>query len=172
MGYRSIRRLVDKYKNRLFSFLVKLTGSRHDSEEILQEVFIRAFSNINKYDDRWMFSTWIYRIAVNTYKSYMRKEKRNKTIPIDDAMVSENPAVYGNPENVYEKNERRREIISLIRNLKDKQRIPLILKYVKNCSYAEIGDILGISEEAAKMRVFRAKKTICEKYMERHGGEF
>lgn len=163
--------IVDRYKNKLYSFLVKMTCSKQDSEEILQEVFIRVFKNIDKYNDRWMFSTWIYRIAINTYKSYMKKTKRLQTVPIDNVVVSINPAGEGCPENYYERNERQREIISLINSLKDKQRIPLILKYVKNFSYAEISDILGISEEAAKMRVMRAKKSICEKYMERHRGE-
>jgi len=164
--------LVDKYKNKLFSFLVKLTGSRHDSEEILQEVFIRAFNNIKKYDERWMFSTWIYRIAINTWKNYSRKAGKAVTVLMDDDFVVNNPAVYGNPESIYERNERRRELVSLVNGLKNKQRIPLILKYVKDFSYAGIADILGISEEAAKMRVMRAKKTICKKYMERHGGEY
>jgi len=164
--------LVDKYRNRLFGFLVKMTGSRHDSEEILQEVFIRAYSNIDRYDDRWMFSTWIYRIAINVYKNYRRKTGRYKTVSMDDAVLVDSSAGEGNPEHVYEKSERQRELISLINSLKDKQRIPLILKYVRNCSYAEIGDILGISEEAAKMRVMRARKIICKKYMERHRGDF
>lgn len=163
--------LVEKYKNKLFSFLVKMTCSKHDSEEILQEVFIRAFNNINKYDSRWKFSTWIYRIAINTYKSYMKKAKRLQTVPIDDAIVNRNITGVGNPENIFERNERQREIISLINGLKDKQRIPLVLKYVKDFSYAEISDILGISEEAAKMRVQRAKSNICKRYMDRHRGD-
>ncbi|NLM12032.1 MAG: RNA polymerase sigma factor [Clostridiaceae bacterium] len=163
--------LIDKYKNKLFSFLVKMTCSRQDSEEILQEVFIRVFNNINKYDDRWMFSTWIYRIAINTYKSYMKKTKRLKTVPIDDVVINKGMTGEENPEKIYERNERQQEIITLINSLKDKQRVPLILKYVKDFSYAEISDILGISEEAAKMRVLRAKKNICEKYMERHRGD-
>ncbi|NLX77042.1 MAG: sigma-70 family RNA polymerase sigma factor [Clostridiaceae bacterium] len=163
--------IVDKYRNKLFSFLVKMTCSRQDSEEILQEVFIRAFNNINKYDDRWSFSTWIYRIAVNTYKSHMKKTRRHKTVPIDEIAADKGMAVGENPEKVFERNERHREIVSLINSLKDKQRIPLILKYVKGFSYQEISEILGISEEAAKMRVLRAKKNICEKYIEKHGGD-
>lgn len=163
--------LVDKYKKGLFSFIVKMTGSRHDSEEILQEVFIRAFKNIDRYDDRWMFSTWLYSIAVNNCRNYMRKSGKRQTVPIDDFADNDNPSGYGNPENVYERTERRREIILLINSLKDKQRIPLILKYVMDFSYSQISDILGISEEAAKMRVLRAKKAICRKYMEKHGSD-
>lgn len=163
--------LVEKYKNKLFSFLIKMTYSRQDSEEILQEVFIRAFNNINKYDDRWMFSTWLYRIAINTYRSYMKRTKKFKTIPIDDIVIHRNSTVEGNPEDAYERNEKRHEVISLIKKLNEKQRIPLILKYVKGFSYTEIGKVMGISKEAAKMKILRAKKNICKWYMERHRGD-
>ncbi|HEY8420357.1 MAG TPA: RNA polymerase sigma factor [Thermoclostridium sp.] len=168
---KAFEELVDRYRNRLYSFLLKMTCSRHDSEEILQEVFIRVYNNIHKYDDRWMFSTWIYRIAINAYKSYMKKAKKLKTVPFDGISEIKNLPGDTNPENVYERNERQLEVISLINRLKDKQRIPLILRYIKDFSYAEISEILGISEEAAKMRVLRAKKSICEKYMERHRGD-
>lgn len=164
--------LVNKYKNRLYSFLVKMSCSRQDAEEILQEAFIRAFNSIEKYDDRWMFSTWLYRIAINTYKSYMKKAKRLNTVPIDEFAASRNFAAEGDPEDVYVRNENRSELISIINSLNDRHKIPLVLKYIKDFSYAEIGEILGISEEAAKMRVLRAKKSICRRYMEWHRGDF
>mgnify|MGYP000940897963 CR=1 FL=1 len=93
--------LVEEYKHKLFSFLVKMTYSTHDAEEILQEVFIRVYNNIDKYDDRWMFSTWIYRIAINAYRSYMKNTKRLRTVPID-AFANMSVSAEGNPEDVYE----------------------------------------------------------------------
>ena len=161
--------IVDAYKNRLFSFLVKLTLSRQDAEEIMQEVFIRAYTHLEKYDERWMFSTWIFRIALNTYKTWQRNAKRHQTLPISEEIVGRTES--GNPEKAFEMNELRREIILLIQSLKEKQRIPLILKYVKGFSYHEIGQILGISEDAAKMKVFRARQTICKRYLDRHRGD-
>lgn len=168
---KAFEQLVNEYKNKLFSFLMKMTYSKQDSEEILQEVFIRVYKNLNKYNDRWMFSTWLYRIAINTYKSYMKKTRKINTVPIDENVINKNVRWNGNPEDAYENNEKRREVILLIGQLKEKQRIPLILKYIKGFSYAEIGIVMGISEEAAKMRVLRAKKNICKSYMERNRGD-
>jgi len=168
---RAFEEIVDKYKNKLYSFLVKMTLSRHDAEEILQEVFIRVYNNLDKYDDRWMFSTWIYRIAVNTCRSFIKKEKRHAAIPIHNELGEQENNGAGNPEENFEMAERRREIILLIQELNEKQRIPLILKYVKGFSYFEIGRIMGISEGAAKMKVSRARENILKRYIERHRGD-
>ncbi|MDD4296297.1 MAG: RNA polymerase sigma factor [Ruminiclostridium sp.] len=168
---RAFEEIVDIYKNKLYSFLVKMTYSREDSEELLQEVFIRAYNNLDKYDDRYMFSTWIYRIALNACKSFMKKRKKLRVTPINDELLYSEADERYNPEKAYETNELHREIVSLVQNLKEKQRIPLILKYVKGFSYFEIGRIMGISEEAARMKVLRAKENICKKYLERHRGD-
>ncbi len=163
----AFEQIVETYKNQLFSFLLKMTFSRHDAEDILQEVFIRVYNNLYKYNERWMFSTWIYRIAINTCKSHMKRKKRFTAVPINDEMPAWPGINMNNPEDVFASKEQRREVVLLIRNLKEKQRVPLILKYVKGFSYSEIGKILGISEEAAKMRVMRAKDNICRTYRER-----
>lgn len=165
----AFEKIVDAYKNKLFSFLVKMTLSRQDAEEILQEVFIRAYNHLEKYNDRWMFSTWIYRIALNTFKTWQKSRKRLQTLPIREDIISGTRA--DNPEEAFELNERRREVISLIQGLKEKQKIPLILKYVKGFSYDEIGRILGISVEAAKMKVYRAREVICKRYLDKHRGD-
>jgi len=163
--------IIELYKNKLFSFLLKMTCSRQIAEELLQEVFIRAYNNLEKYDEKFMFSTWMYRIALNACKSFMKKHNRLKEIPMNEDLNYIEAGEKYDPEEAYEKTELRREIIDLIQSLKEKQRIPLILKYVKGFSYAEIGKIIGISEEAAKMRVLRAKENICRKYLEKHRGD-
>jgi RNA polymerase sigma-70 factor (ECF subfamily) len=165
----AFEKIVDAYKNKLFSFLVKMTASRQDAEELLQEVFIRAYTQLEKYNDRWMFSTWIYRIALNTYRTWHKTRKRHQTLPIHEEIISGAPL--DNPEEALEMSEQRREIVGLIQELREKQRIAMVLKYVKGFSYEEIGKILGISEEAAKMKVFRARESICKRYLSRHRGD-
>ena len=71
-------------------------------------------------------------------------------MPIDEIAARIKAWLWRKSEKVFERNKEHREIVSLINSLKDKQRIPLILKYVKGFSYQEISEILGISEEAAK----------------------
>jgi len=67
--------LVKRYQDRLYSFLPKITYSKEDAEEILQDVFLRAYKYLYRYNEKWSFSTWIYKIAANTYKSGYKKRK-------------------------------------------------------------------------------------------------
>lgn len=168
---KAFEEIVGIYKNKLYSFILRMTYSRQDAEELLQEVFIRAYNNLDRYDSRYMFSTWIYRIALNVCKSFMKKRKKLREIPINEEMSYMEADERYNPEKEYETTELRQETVFLIKNLKEKQRIPLILKFVKGFSYFEIGKIMGISEEAARMKVLRAKENICKKYLEGHRGD-
>lgn len=160
----SFEELVMLYQDKLFNFLAKMTSSREDAEEITQEVFIKVYKNLYKYNNKWSFSTWIYRIAINTLRSEYRKVKNMKNIDYY-ANVPELPANFSDyPEIAYEIKERRGEIIKLIDQLKDDQKTALLLRCMQDFSFKEIGDILGISPEAAKMKIQRAKQTICKKY--------
>lgn len=69
----SFEELVSFYQGRIFNFLSKMTATREDAEEITQEVFIKVYKNLYKYNCKWSFSTWIYRIAVNTLRSEYKK---------------------------------------------------------------------------------------------------
>ncbi|HOM02996.1 MAG TPA: RNA polymerase sigma factor [Acetivibrio sp.] len=160
----SFEELMGLYQGKLFNFLLKMTASREDAEEITQEVFIKVYNNLYKYNNKWSFSTWIYRIAINTLRSQYRKVKNVKSVDYY-TNVSELPANFSDyPELAYEMKERQREIIRLIDELKEDQKTALLLRCMQDFSFKEIGDILGISPEAAKMKIQRAKQTICKKY--------
>jgi len=168
----SFEELMTLYQGKLFNFLLKMTSSREDAEEITQEVFIKVYNNLYKYNNRWSFSTWIYRIAINTLRSEYRKAKNVKSVDYY-TNVSELPANFSDyPELAYEMKERQKEIIKLIDELKEDQKTALLLRYMQDFSFKEIGDILGISPEAAKMKIQRAKQSICKKYeeLEKDGG--
>jgi len=110
------------YQGKLFNFLLKMTSSREDAEEITQEVFIKVYNNLYKYNNRWSFSTWIYRIAINTLRSEYRKAKNVKSVDYY-TNVSELPANFSDyPELAYEMKERQKEIIKLIDELKEDQK--------------------------------------------------
>ncbi|WP_027621969.1 RNA polymerase sigma factor [Acetivibrio clariflavus] len=160
----SFEELMSLYQDKLFNFLSKMTASREDAEEITQEVFIKVYKNLYKYNSKWSFSTWIYRIAINTLRSEYRKVKNIKNVDYY-TNVPELPANFSDyPDIAYEIKEQRVEIIKLIDELKEDQKTALILRCMQDFSFKEIGDILGISPEAAKMKIQRAKQTLCRKY--------
>ncbi len=158
--------LVQNYQNRLYSFLLKMTYSREDAEEILQEVFIRAYNYLYKYNSSLSFSSWIYRIAVNTFKTEYKKKKKNDFVDLHGEMPEDLCSIDHCPETVYEMKEHYREIIGLVNSLKGEQKMAFLLKNVQGFSYKEVGEILGISAQAAKMRVQRAREALWIKFEE------
>lgn len=162
----SFTELVRSYQNNLYNFLLRMTYSKEDAEEILQDVFFKAYKYLYKYNSRWSFSTWLYRIAVNTFKSNCKKQKkRYESIPYNEIPTELLGTYESNPEISYTTKESYREIIKLFGCLKSDQKIAFLLKYIQDFSYSEIGNILGISEHAAKMKVYRAKHIIGERYV-------
>lgn len=152
--------LVSKYENRLFNFLLRLTSSREDSEEILQEVFIRVYNYLYRYDSKWQFCNWIYSIAVNSFKDFYKKKKRRVPEYYDtsDYLVGSFSPI----EDAYETKELYAEVLKLINGLKEDQRSALILRYIQGFSYNEIARILRISPDNTRMKVFRARQTISD----------
>lgn len=155
--------LVSLYQSKLCSFISKMTVSYEDAEEITQEVFIKVYNNLNKYNSKWSFSTWIYRIAINLLRSQYRKTKGIHNVNIESIpQISAEIEQY--PDIAYEIKEKRQEIVALIDELKEDHKTALLLRCIEDFSFKEIGDILGVSPEAAKMKIQRAKHTLCKKY--------
>ncbi|MFZ5989636.1 MAG: RNA polymerase sigma factor [Bacillota bacterium] len=166
----SFSSLVLGYQERLYNFLLRLTSCREDAEEILQDVFIRVYKYLYKFDLDMSFSTWVYRIAVNTFKDHYKRKKRQCITCSYDGIASIAESFNNRPEAVYERREHFIEIIKIINTLKEDQKIAIILRYIQDFQYKEIAEILGISTENAKMKVSRARKTISESYRKQHGG--
>jgi RNA polymerase sigma-70 factor (ECF subfamily) len=156
--------LVLRYKDRIFSFLLKMTLSKEDAEELLQEVFINVYKNLYRYNNNWSFSTWIYKIAANSFNNYYRKKKRNKNFEYFHDLENLSCSFEDFPEVIFEMKENYTKVVELINKLKPDQRVALVLKHMKGFSYKEIGKILDISPEAAQMKVQRAKDSICRQF--------
>lgn len=148
-----------------------MTKSKEDTEDILQEVFVKVYNNLYKYNSNYCFSTWIYSITVNTLRSTYKKMKRRPLSHFIDDLTEEISISDNCPELLMEVKEHYKEIVEVIDSLKEKQKTAFILRCIKNFSYKEIGNIMGISQEAAKMKVHRAKSALAAKLknMEKKG---
>jgi len=156
--------LINMHQGQLFSFIYKLTSSREDSEEILQDVFVKVYNNLFRYDNEYSFSTWIYRIAINTFKNAYKKKKNTPSLLFIEDFEREFAYISDTPEAAFEIKEFYNEIINLLNYLKEDEKIIFMLKYFKDFTYKEIGEVIGISSESAKMKVYRCKNTLVEKY--------
>lgn len=154
-------KLVHKYESHLYGFLYKITLSKEDTEDIFQETFIKAYNNLYKYDNSWAFSTWLYKIAVNTCKNYYKK-KKHSTCCYDE--IPDVPCDLNDfPEIAFEIKDNRKQILMLINGLSFDQKTAVCLRYFHDLAYKEIGNIMNISTNAAKMKVQRAKNILCER---------
>lgn len=162
--------LMDMYRNRIYNFLLKMTFSKEDSEDMTQEVFVRVYNSLYQYNSKWCFSTWIFKIAVNVFKTEYSKKKGRESKKVQDLLVNQRFSNITEPERALENIETRMEVLKMLEALKAPQRVALVLKYVQGFSYKEIGEVLKVSPENAKVRVMRAKKHLASNYSGLKGG--
>jgi len=151
--------LVEKYRNKMFYLAYSRTNNRETADDLAQEIFIKAYRALPRFNLKSKFSTWLYRIAINTIKDFHRKESGSKRLSLDQsAQVSD----VKNLKNEEEKQEKLKIIRESIDKLPEKHRIILTLRDIQGKSYSEIADILHISPGTVDSRLFRARKKLRE----------
>lgn len=161
--------IVDIYKERIYFVCYRIIGNKHDAEDIAQETFIKAYINLERFNLKMNFTTWIYRIATNLCIDRLRKRKP------DYYLDAEMPGVDGQtlysliadnnklPEAEIEQQELQQYIQAVILSLPDKYRSVIILMYLEDFSLKEISDILNIPLGTVKTRLHRGREALREK---------
>lgn len=151
-----IDELFSKYTNDLFRFIYSFTLDVHQSEDILQETFYKAYIAIDSYTGE-SIKPWLFTIAKNTCMDYFRKQKR---IVISEDNFFLNLKDNIDIENDYLFKETFSEIIAIIEKLPKDQKKALTLKVFKNFTYEEGANIMGMKMSKFKTLVFRARTSI------------
>lgn len=163
----AFRELVERYQRKVYSICYGMLKNADDSLDVSQEVFIKVYRNIDKFNQQSSFYTWLYRITVNMCIDHIRKNKRAKNVEYDDAISREGdggddfmmPSKLGlNPDKVYGRKELREKMLEALESLSEKHRTILILREVDGLSYEEIADVLNISKGTVMSRLFHARK--------------
>jgi len=145
--------LVEKYYPRIISYICKTGVLREDAQDLSQEVFIRAYNNLYRYDSRWSFSTWIFRIAINLCRNY-KKRKKVACGEINEAVLNDGGIL---PEGQYLDEIYNKQLVAyMFESLKKDVKEIMILRYYEGLSFDEISEICNISKDAAKMKISRA----------------
>jgi len=158
--------LILRYEKKLFNYIRRISSSsKEDTEDILQEVFISVYKNLNDFDNNLKFSSWIYRIAHNKTISQWRKNiSRPKTVSGDDeennlfAFISSDEDIAKN----FEKKCSAREIRNIIFKLDENYKAVLVLRFLEDKDYREISDILKKPMGTVATLINRAKKKFIE----------
>lgn len=147
--------LYNLYSQGVYKYLVYLTGNLSVAEELLQETFFQAFKNINKFKGESKISTWLYGIARNTYLKNYNREKKYNLCHIDEL---NNHLNYEEPlDSNYEKKETIKEVLCEINKLDFECKQVVLLRISGDLSFKDIGEILGKSENWARVTFHRTK---------------
>ena len=159
---KAFRELISLYKERLYWHVRKIVTSHDDTDDVLQNTFIKIYKNIGKFNQESKLFSWMYRIATNEAITFINKRAKEKKVDI--AEVQE--YLVNTLENdVYFTGEEIQEILQkAIATLPQKQQLVFNMKYFDNIKYTEISEILGTSVGALKASYFHAVKKI-ESYM-------
>ncbi len=174
----AFEQLVDKYQAHLIAVLEHIMPTKEGAEDLAQEVFMRVYGARKTYAPKAKFSTWLFTIANNVASNAMRKRSRRKEVNIQAPPASDAPprpldnmakdASGLMPARLVDKEEIGDIVRSGIQMLNERQRMALLLSKMQGMSYQEISEVMGITTQAVKSLLSRARinlKAILEPYM-------
>ncbi len=152
--------LVECYSRPIFSLVYRIVGQREESEELTQDIFLKAYTHLASYGGRSRFSTWLYRIACNAALSAVRP-RRHLFLFFDEARC-ERVADSSAEEQAFAtcQGEREKALMRALDRLAPEERALIQLHYYEEHSLAECGEILGLTENNSKVRLHRIRKKL------------
>ena len=153
-----MKKICEEYYQTVYGYLVSITGGNIDlAEELTQETFYRAIKAAGKFRGECKMSTWLCQIAKYDFYQHLDKKKRRKEVSMDDAIEV---AAEQQIEKEYISNEQKLEIYKKIQQLESPTKDVLMLRLSGELSFKEIGEILGKSENWARVTFYRGKQMI------------
>lgn len=168
--------LVRRHQHRVFAVAGGILRRREDVEDVAQQVFVKAYFSLRRFDQRAAFSTWLYKITVNECWDLLRKKKVRPLVYESD--LSEEQAgqfsaaerLESGAQDVSDKLEAQQQVENLLQGLDERDRMMLILKEVEGFAIDEIAEILDLNANTVKVRLFRARRRIVNQVRKRKGG--
>ena len=164
------RQLVERYQTRIVNFLYRSIGDRERAEDLAQEVFIRVYKHLHRFDQDKKFSTWIYTIASNLAKNELRNRSRNPLV-LFQALTSQwdddhRPLQFEDssyrPDDLYRKRHLQELVRRAVEDLPEHHKMVFVLREIEGKSYEEISDITATNLGTVKSRLNRARHNFAE----------
>ncbi len=163
-------KLVSDYSSLVYRVALRLLGD-DDAQDASQEVWVRVWRNLRSFRGESAFSTWLYRITVNTCLSIQQKRSRRDERELGDEVpyISEPPGGDADPEAVALNAERREELQDALQHVRADHRAALVLRHMEGLSYAEIAEVLQVPNGTAKGWVSRGRAAMLVVLAEKDG---
>jgi RNA polymerase sigma-70 factor (ECF subfamily) len=167
---RAFQELVDRYQTRLLNFVYRTIGDREKAEDLVQEVFIRVYRHLHRFDRSKKFSTWIYTIASNLAKNELRNRSRNPLVLFQTIRKNwqdeDRPLQFedsnSRPDDLYRKRHLRELVEQSVEQLPEHHRTVFVLRELEGKSYEEIAEITDCNLGTVKSRLNRARNSFAE----------
>lgn len=165
--------LIRRHQHRVFAVAGGIIRRREDVEDIAQQVFVKAYFSLKRFDQRAAFSTWLYKITVNECWDMLRKRKVRPLVYEADLSEEQARQVISSAEtgkdqpDISDRLEARQRVERLLDGLDERDRLMLILKEVEGFSIEEIAEVLDLNANTVKVRLFRARRRVVNRARER-----
>lgn len=156
--------LFNRYLNAIYQFYLSRTGNAADSDDLVQETFIKVYLNLHRYNCEYTFGQWIYTIARNTFVDHTRR-RREDMISIDqNSEGAADISLQGGltPEESYIRDQNRKELDQVMNRMSQRYRRLIEMRFFKEYSYEEIAVKLNIPLGTVKTQIHRAREQFCK----------
>jgi RNA polymerase sigma-70 factor, ECF subfamily len=155
------RRLFDEYRHRVFSIALYLSKNAADAAEITQDVFLKVFASLPQFRGEAKFESWLYRVVVNATRDYARKSR--SFLFRDSTFWRGRSHRVPSVEEQHAQNQIDEAVRSAVASLPEKLRLPVVLRYVEELTYEEIGEVLNLPPGTVAARLSRAHALLARK---------
>ena len=157
----AFRLLVEQHSRAVFRLAFRMTGNEQDAEDVVQETFLRAYRQLDKYEARSSFSTWLYRIASNYSLDLIRmrkrhEDKRERGKAEERDILQTLPVTTPGPDRIVYSSQVQERVNEALNELSPQERTAFVLRHFEGLSIDEIGEALGTGTNATKHSIFRA----------------
>jgi RNA polymerase sigma-70 factor (ECF subfamily) len=177
--------LIDRHEEKIYRLAMRFVRNETDAREILQETFLSAWRNLDSFQGKSQFASWLYRVAVNAALMMLRSQKRHPQVAVEDVAeetlgeaAQTSPASLGfggddwskRPDEQFQSEELRQQIQTAVDGLPESQRAVFLLRDVDGLSTEETGELLGLTVPTVKTRLHRARlalRAAITRYFER-----
>ena len=163
------RELVDRFGPRVYAIAYHFTMRREDAEELSQEIFLKVFENLHRYDGGFPLVAWILSVSRNLCIDRYRRRKREKSFRfVSDEAVTTLLKSDDDPASMALRKERTKLLFSALAEIPEDLAEILVLRDLNGLAYEEIGKALDLPDGTVKSRLFRARAEVARKIRERH----